>query len=156
MPAREQKLIRLSDNVMALLDQASEQGSASRYIEALIERRWSEWTAAMRLLTEAGWTPIELRAACDALNGRLQTGHSANIIAHELGEAQRLRGVCAAYGVVAKAWAAHIKAMNPATADALAVVCEEYWAGNHAVMRALGESLVAPEEKKKNRDWRRG
>lgn len=132
---------------MALLDQASEGGSASRYIETLIERRWAEWTTAMRTLTEASWTPIELRCACDALNGRLQT-HSTAIIAHELGEAQRLRSVCTAYGVVPRSWANHIKALTPAVADALSVVCSEYWAGNAAVARALGEPLIELPEPK--------
>jgi hypothetical protein len=60
------KQLTLAPDVINLLDRV---GNISDYIEHAVRERFQRATQSLSTLQAAGWTPNEILAACDVLNG---------------------------------------------------------------------------------------
>jgi hypothetical protein len=136
---KDAKFLRLNDSAMALLDKAGGDGGASGYIEMVIQQRWEAWTHALRELREAGWSPLELLAACEALNGHILSVRSARSVSAALRDAAELGGLCERHDMKPKLWNERVAqvAKSDALAALVATIALEFWAGNKACERAL-------------------
>lgn len=129
---RHRRNVILADGAEALLARV---GNASDYISRTITRRSMQWTAAIHLLREAGWSGTELTVACEALNGYWLAGNAvdgaflATVLDEEVASA-KLQGAM---------WRKRSQSLRKDTglAHALTVVVDEFGSGNAACQAAV-------------------
>jgi hypothetical protein len=141
MPADNRLQIRLEADVAEALSHVEDPRA---YVQDLVRHRRRQWQAAYLLLTTSGWTPQELLAACDALNGHslledLGGWPGGAGVPLELHDAQRLRDLCGKWGIDPARWAAHVErlAQAPEEREAVALLARELWAGSGELERRL-------------------
>ncbi len=93
--AKTPKTYRMSDDVVALLEESSGETGATELLEQLVRDRRAEWSIALAHLRAGGWTPVELELAFQALDGStaIRIFRPGSWIAHEIAEYGRLRGL---------------------------------------------------------------
>jgi hypothetical protein len=109
-------------------------GNASAYLERIVTERWREWTEALEVLRQAGWTSGEVLAAADALNGYWLSRSMpiAGSIALELHDAQEIHDLVSKWNLDRARYAARVAAVSASEelAWAVAIVAWEIWADN--------------------------
>lgn len=134
---RPQLKLTVDPSTAALLEKT---GNSSRYVDAVVEQRWSEWTNAIHVVDQLGWRRAEVLASCDASNGLWHLGFMKGAwFGAELEDATRLNGLVAKWELDEERWAGLIKEVckNDELAGALWIISREFWAQNNAVDAAI-------------------
>lgn len=132
--------LRLEADAQAILDEsAGSRGQPgpgkARLVSTLLRGHRRRCVAALAVLDD--WSPAELCAAMEALNGLWSVGGPMPIVAAELHDAERLNGTATKWGV-ADRWPERCQhARHAEVRRALLDLAEAFWSGDQWVAARL-------------------